>query len=54
MYCPFGELIESTSHNKGSYKYNKLWEDFFKNPKEHSREEILTDASKYMDEIYGK
>lgn len=50
----YGRWLESTKHNKGSYKYNRKWNDFRKEHPKPSEEEILDQIEVFMKEVYGE
>lgn len=50
----YGRWLESTKHNKGSYKYNKKWEQYFIGNQHASEEEIIDQINVFMKEVYGE
>ena len=50
----YGRWLESSNHNKLSYKYNKEWETFFEQQKDATEKDILEHADFLMKKIYGE
>ena len=50
----YGHWLVSTKHNKGSYRYNKAWEDFFKENPNYTEDMVLKKADEIMKKIYGE
>ena len=50
----YGVWLDNKQHNKLSQKYNKAWEQFFKENTSYTADQVMEHAKKLMNEIYGQ